>query len=83
MTGADLVIQDLADSEAAALERLGALTEKYTAVLDELASARETLHVSVAMLARTTFERDRALAALYQRAGVATAPDEAAIEAAA
>lgn len=83
MTGADLVIQDLADSEAAALERLGILTDENTALLDELASVREALRVSVAMLARTTFERDRALAALYQRAGIPTSPDEAAIEAAA
>lgn len=76
MTAADLVIQELADGEAAALERAASLADELEALRRDHASTREVMHVAVGMLARVTYERDRALAIVYQRAGVPMAPDE-------
>jgi hypothetical protein len=80
MTAADLVIRELADNEAELLERLAVLTDTDDTLQRQHAWTCETLRVAVAMLARVTYERDRALAGLYQRAGVPTvAADDAVV----
>ena len=72
----ELVITDLADGEAAAEARVAELTEALDVRQREHAWTVEALRVAVGMLARATYERDRALATVYQRAGVSTGPDD-------
>jgi hypothetical protein len=74
MTAEDLVIQDLADGEAAALEHVARLRHALAALERERYWLSESLRVCLSMLARTTYERDRALASLYERARVPTVP---------
>jgi hypothetical protein len=62
----DLVIADLADSEAAAVAQLSELTEAQASLNAAYESQRETLHVSVGMLALTTYERDQIRSSVFR-----------------
>ena len=61
----DLVIEALTQSEAELKDRVRTLERHCAGLSADLRAVYEVMHKSVAMLARTTYERDRARVLLF------------------